>query len=126
MLHVRFNCGDENIRRHHPVLGSEALGKIVRIENLGIGWEFVVSLPDQNLYLVIADEIKLIARVAVVNFHRTHFLAGSPEFLQLRAEGESRPGQGPSRERLMYISPQGISRKVFHWPNQGMFLLSNR
>ena len=54
-LHIRLNGRDQNIASYHPVLGGEALGKIIGIENLGIGRKLIIPLPHKNLHLIPAD-----------------------------------------------------------------------
>ena len=64
LLHIRFHGSDQNIRRHYPVFCRETLGKIVGVEDLCIGREFIVAFPDQNPHLIAADEIELETGIA--------------------------------------------------------------
>ena len=58
-LHKSFNGGNQDVSRHHPVLRSKTVRKVIAVDHLGVGRELVVPFPDQNLNLITADEIKL-------------------------------------------------------------------
>ena len=64
MLHIAFDRTDENITGNNTVFRREAIGKIVRIEDLGIGREFVVAFPDQNSHFVVTYKMKLKTDIA--------------------------------------------------------------
>lgn len=79
----RITCDD-------TVFCGEAGLKIVGIEHLRARWELVVPGVDHDLHAVAAEEVELIARVAVREADGAHLLAGCGEFGDLCAEGKRR------------------------------------
>ena len=91
--HIGLDGRYQNIARYHTVFGGEAFGEIVGVNHLGIGWEFFVALPDEDLHVEAGHQLELIARIAVGELHSAHLLSGSGEGRQLEAEGVGRTGQ---------------------------------
>ena len=96
VLHICLDLGDEDIARHHAVFGGEAVGEVFGVEDLGVGGEFVVTGPHEDLDPEGTEEVELIALVAVAELPTAQLFAGGGELTQLKAEGEGGAGQDPA------------------------------